>query len=72
MTPSELGWAPYVNSWMKRMFSERKDVEKPCLNEEAQIFLRELFDSFVDETFEIMNNFRNHEPIQTFEIQSII
>ena len=72
MTPSDLGWAPYVNSWMKRMFSEREDVDKPCLNEEAQIFLRELFDSFVDETFEVLNDYRNDEPIQTFEIQSII
>lgn len=29
MTPTDLGWAPYVNSWMKRMFSNREDHEKP-------------------------------------------
>lgn len=26
MTPNELGWAPYVNSWMKRMFAEQNGI----------------------------------------------
>ena len=25
MTPTDLGWEPYVNSWMKRMFSGREE-----------------------------------------------
>lgn len=70
MTPNELGWAPYVNSWMKRMFSEENGI-MPCLNEEGQIFLRELFDSYVDETLEKLAEFKEYEPIPTVEIQAI-
>lgn len=70
MTPKDLGWIPYVNSWMKRMF-EKDGNEKPCLNEEAQVFLRELFDSYVDESLEKLNEFKEYEPIPTVEIQSI-
>ena len=29
MTPTDLGWEPYVNSWMKHMFSDREDMLTP-------------------------------------------
>jgi len=72
MTPEDLGWVPYVNSWIKKVFSERDDNEKPCLNEDAQIFLRELFDSFIDESFEQLHNYKEYEPIPSIEIQVIV
>jgi hypothetical protein len=70
MTPTDLGWVPYVNSWMKRMFGT-DGTKKPCLNEEAQVFLRELFDSYVDESLEKLNEYKEYEPIPTVEIQCI-
>jgi dynein heavy chain len=71
MTPKNLGWVPYVNCWMRRMFSERSDDVKSCLNPEGQIFLRELFDSYVDESLDKLNKLHEFEPMPTFEIQKI-
>ena len=57
VTPTDLGWVPYVNSWMKRMFHP-EDGQKTCLNKDAQIFLRELFDSFVDDTLDKLKDYK--------------
>jgi len=70
VTPTDLGWVPYVNSWMKRMFHP-EDGQKTCLNKDAQIFLRELFDSFVDDTLDKLKDYKEFEPIPTVEIQNI-
>lgn len=71
MTSEDLGWVPYVNSWMKRMFSEREDGTKSCLNPEAQVFLRELFDSYVDDSLDKLDKLAEFEPMQTHHIQKI-
>ena len=41
ITPEDLGWQPYVNSWIKRFFNK---VEKPVLDPPMVAFLKDLFD----------------------------
>lgn len=41
------------------------------MNSEAQVFLRELFDSFIDETLQELSVYKVNEPIPTVEIQAV-
>ena len=43
MTPSELGWKPYLISWLK-LFA----IKRELLNEEAAQVLQELFEAYFD------------------------
>ena len=44
MTPSDLGWKPYVDSWIHREFTDKREC---CLTEEMIEYLKDMFDAFV-------------------------
>jgi len=57
MTPSDLGWRPYVHQWMN-YFIQRKDPKEPktlslpdIIPEDARYDLQQLFENYVDEAF---------------------
>ena len=56
---------------MKRMFSQRSDGIEPWLNEEGKEFLRELFDSYVNDSLEKLNKLKEFVTIPSYEIRSI-
>jgi dynein heavy chain len=67
-TPGDLGWKPYVESWMSRFI---ENPETRCLNDEAVKLLKEMFNMFCDIAFGKLRELVEYEPMPCVEIQTI-
>jgi len=67
MTPEDLGWRPYVLSWIPRMYGDQT-----ILSEDLQEKLYSLFDSTVDLAFEKIRNYKLVEYVRTVELQQVV
>ena len=66
MTPSDLGWRPYLRSWLNS-FLRTKDF----IAEEAVQYLEEQFELYVDAGFEKIKVVKDEEALKTVPIQVI-
>lgn len=66
MTPEDLGWRPYVQSWIPRIYPDES-----ILSEDLKSQLYSLFDSTVDIALDKIRNARLVEYIKTVEIQKV-
>jgi dynein heavy chain len=75
MTPSDLGWKPYVHQWMctfiQRMHLDKNDPNYgiPLLSPDTQQELQLMFDTYVDEAFTKLKPYADQmqmrvEPVQ--------
>lgn len=64
ITPSDLGWRPYFNSWIQNYISR-------FLADQKLAFLIALFEMFVDLGFEKMRPLRDRETLPTQESQNV-
>jgi len=76
MTPSELGWRPYKDSWMERHIRGKGKVKGDqipvlLLEEDAQHELNELFELNVDDAFDKLSALTEHEQLPCVPIQII-
>ena len=67
MTPEDLGWLPYVQSWIPRKF-EGDDILSPAL----KAYLLETFQMSIDAGIEKIRGAKLAEPIGTVDIQYVI
>ena len=67
MTPEDLGWLPYVQSWIPRKF-EGDDILSP----ELKAYLLETFQMSIDPGIEKIRSSKLAEPIGTVDIQYVI
>ena len=65
MTSSDLGWQPYVDSWIEKQFW--LDIDCP-LNKESIEYLRDLFEAYVQNSLDQINTYRDMEPIETCDL----
>ena len=66
MTPEELGWRPYVKSWIPRVYPDES-----ILLEEHKVLLQSLFDTTVESGLEKIRSSRLVEYVRTVEIQRV-
>lgn len=66
MTPEELGWRPYVLSWIPRVFPDDS-----ILLDEHKYILQSLFDTTVEFGLEKIRSLKLVEYIKTVEIQRV-
>lgn len=66
MTPEDLGWRPYVESWIPRQFPN-DDI----LDEKLKAYLKETFEFAIDMGIEKIRE-SLYEPIATVNIQLVI
>jgi dynein heavy chain, axonemal len=66
MTPEELGWKPYVESWIPRIYPDEN-----ILMDEHKNLLLTLFFSSVEAGLEKIRNLKLVEYIKTVEIQKV-
>jgi dynein heavy chain len=67
MTPSELGWRPYLSTWV-RSFA----MEKGLLHEEAAVALEELFSFYFEECWvKLKAHVKDEEPMPTVPVQIV-
>lgn len=66
MTPEELGWKPYVQSWIPRIFPD----ESVLLEEHKNILLA-LFESSIEPAMEKIRSLKLIEYVKTVEIQRV-
>jgi dynein heavy chain len=64
MTQEELGWKPYVQTWLTTFFRHNA-----ALSDKLKDHLWMLFDTTVDIALDfIRNNFTNPEPVKTTDL----
>jgi dynein heavy chain len=66
MTPEDLGWRPYVQSWIPRIYPDEN-----ILNDELKSMLYSLFDTTVDFALDKIRSAKLVEFIKTVEIQRV-
>jgi len=66
MTPEELGWKPYVKSWIPRIYPD-----ETILNVEHKDLLLALFDSSVELGLEKIKASKLVEYVKTVDIQRV-
>jgi hypothetical protein len=66
MTSEELGWRPYIKSWLPRVYPDES-----ILNENHKSQLYSLFDTTVDVALEKIRGNKLTEYIKTVEIQKV-
>ena len=66
MTPEELGWRPYVKSWIPRIYPDES-----ILTQDLKEFLWGLFDTTVEFALEKIHNAKLNEYIKTVDIQRV-
>ena len=64
ITPGDLGWRPYFNSWLQRYMMQ-------FLRQEQLDFLVNLFEIFVDLAFEKLEHHREKELMPTYPSQNV-
>jgi dynein heavy chain len=65
LTPDELGWRPYVNTWIKRKFPDEE-----ILTAKMKDYLLDLFEICMDHLIEKARNYLT-EPIATVNLQLV-
>ena len=63
MTPEDLGWRPFVQSWIPRVFPDES-----ILLEEHKIILQSLFDTTIEPGLEKIRSLKLVEYIKTVDI----
>ena len=63
MTPEELGWRPYVESWIPRIYPDEN-----ILLDEHKSVLHSLFDTTIEPGLEKIRSLKLVEYIKTVEI----
>lgn len=66
MTPEELGWRPYVQSWIPRVYPDDS-----ILLDEHKVILQSLFDNTIEPGLEKIRSLKLVEYIKTVEIQRV-
>jgi len=68
MTPSDLGWRPYVHSWINHYIRKQE-----LLPEEGVDYLNELFEMYVDDAFQHIEKHKatGGEVLDTVQIQNV-
>ena len=66
MTPEDLGWRPYVQTWLERVYPD-----ETILNADNKSTLYSLFDTTVDAAMDKIRNAHLVEYISTVEIQRV-
>jgi len=66
MTPEELGWRPYVQSWIPRIYPD-----DTILHDEHKEQILALFEATIEPAFEKIRNLKLIEYIRTVEIQRV-
>lgn len=66
MTPEELGWKPYVKSWIPRIYPD-----ETILNDEHKDLLLSLFDASVELGLEKIRGSKLTEYVRTVDIQRV-
>lgn len=66
MTPEELGWIPYVRSWLPRCFPD----ESVLLQEHKEL-LAALFEATIEPALEKIKTLKLVEYIKTVDIQRV-
>ena len=63
MTPEDLGWLPYVQTWIPRMYPDES-----ILLEDHKQYLYSLFSATIEPAFDKIRNLKLVEYIRTVEI----
>jgi hypothetical protein len=63
MTPGELGWQPYMRTWIARYITANE-----YLNAEATELLEEMFLLYVDNGLAKVKTVKDEEPMPTFPV----
>ena len=63
MTPSDLGWKPYVTSWLDTYIRANGYLTEPAI-----AFLDEQFDIYLEEGFNRVVPIKDEEPMKTYPI----
>jgi dynein heavy chain len=63
MTPSDLGWKPYLRSWLKAYI-----IDRELLHEEGVQVLEDLFLMYVDDGLNKTKNIKDEEPMPTVPV----
>jgi dynein heavy chain, axonemal len=66
MTPSDLGWQPYMRSWLDSYIRHNE-----LLHEEGINYLEELFLTYVEEGFTKIKPIKDEEPMPTVPVQVV-
>lgn len=64
LTPSDLGWRPYFDSWKQKYI-------KNLITAEQLAFLDDLFERFVDLAFERIQKLKGDEIMPTIPLQNV-
>ena len=60
MTPSDLGWLPYVDTWLNNLFEKATNFPAPEEGKEEQgpkAQLRDMFIAYIDSSLEFIKNY---------------
>jgi dynein heavy chain len=71
LTPEELGWRPYVKTWLNTHFKHKyhdNDPNQPVLDDELQDHLWATFNATIDVGLEYIRD-RFKEPLVTTDLQ---
>lgn len=74
MTPSELGWMPYVESWLDRYVKNNQNLPQAEPGKEDQSIyaaIKDLFVAYIEHSLSILNTIRDQEPMRTYDIQNV-
>ena len=63
MTPSDLGWKPYMKSWLDSYLRSNE-----LLHDEGIDYLEELFLTYVEEGFNKIKPIKDEEPMPTVPV----
>lgn len=75
MTPSEIGWMPYVDSWLNRYVKNNSNLPPTEPGKEDQsVFavIKDLFVAYIDHSLHMINTIRDQEPMRTYDIQNVV
>lgn len=75
MTPSDLGWLPYVESWLQRFAVKATNlppVEMGKEDQSALSFIKDLFIAYIEHSLNFVNQIRDQEPMRTYDLQNVI
>jgi dynein heavy chain, axonemal len=71
MTPSELGWMPYVDSWLDRYIKNNPNLPPTEPGKEDLSILaitKDLFIAYIQHSLDVINTIRDQETMRTYDI----
>jgi dynein heavy chain, axonemal len=66
MTPSDLGWEPFIQSWIPAKFSDENILDKELI-----AYLQNLIQDSVEKGIKLLRKLKDYEPIKTCGIQCV-